>query len=120
MLHALKDQAHAADILWLHAAENGDEHAFGDELAGINHHWPALTRYVWYRQPSANDRPGEDFHYQGVIALDTLATRLTDVTMHFYLCGPVAFMQFIARQRLELGITPSQRHYECFGPHKVV
>ncbi|MFT8211007.1 MAG: NO-inducible flavohemoprotein [Symbiopectobacterium sp.] len=120
MLHTLKDQAHDADVLWLYATENGDVHAFGDELACINQHWPALTRYVWYRQPGADDRPVEDFHYQGLMALDKLAPRLTDAAMHFYLCGPVAFMQFVARQLLELGIAPSQLNYECFGPHKVV
>ncbi|MBG6243719.1 NO-inducible flavohemoprotein [Candidatus Symbiopectobacterium sp. 'North America'] len=120
MLHQLKDRAHEADVLWLHAADNGDVHAFGDELAQINQQWPTLTRYVWYRQPGKDDRPGEDFRYQGVMALDKLAYRLSDASMHFYLCGPVAFMQFAAHQLLALGIAPSQLHYECFGPHKVV
>ncbi|NMU07065.1 NO-inducible flavohemoprotein, partial [Vibrio parahaemolyticus] len=37
-----------------------------------------------------------------------------------YFCGPVGFMQHVAKQLLELGVPEEQFHYECFGPHKVV
>lgn len=40
--------------------------------------------------------------------------------MHYYFCGPVNFMQFIAKQLLAMGVNTSHIHYECFGPHKVI
>ncbi|SUG18974.1 flavohemoprotein [Salmonella enterica subsp. arizonae] len=40
--------------------------------------------------------------------------------MQFYLCGPVGFMQFAAKQLISLGVNNENIHYECFGPHKVL
>ena len=44
----------------------------------------------------------------------------SDPAMQFYLCGPVAFMQFAAKQLVGLGMQAENIHYECFGPHKVL
>jgi nitric oxide dioxygenase len=43
-----------------------------------------------------------------------------DPAMQFYLCGPVVFMQFAAKQLVESGVEAQNIHYECFGPHKVL
>ncbi|XMR37498.1 hypothetical protein ACLK2C_13665 [Escherichia coli] len=40
--------------------------------------------------------------------------------MQFYLCGPVVFMQYAAKQLVDLGVNAERIHYECFGPHKVL
>ncbi|SUC47838.1 Nitric oxide dioxygenase [Providencia stuartii] len=40
--------------------------------------------------------------------------------MQFYFCGPVGFMQYIAKQLIEMGVSAENIHYECFGPHKVL
>lgn len=45
---------------------------------------------------------------------------LTHPAMQFYLCGPVGFMQFAAKQLVEMGVKNENIHYECFGPHKVL
>ena len=52
--------------------------------------------------------------------LAPLAGTLRNPALHIYLCGPVAFMQFAARQLLEMGVSTDRLHYEVFGPHKVV
>lgn len=52
--------------------------------------------------------------------LSALADKLSDPQMQFYLCGPVAFMQFAAKQLVALGVNSENIHYECFGPHKVL
>ena len=36
----------------------------------------------------------------------------------FYLCGPVAFMQFAKQQLVTLGVNDDRIHYEVFGPHE--
>ncbi|MGS0630421.1 hypothetical protein, partial [Photorhabdus asymbiotica] len=30
------------------------------------------------------------------------------------------FMQYVAKQLLDIGIDKQFIHYECFGPHKVI
>ncbi|WP_174872394.1 NO-inducible flavohemoprotein [Pectobacterium polaris] len=120
MLHTLKQQNHQAKVLWLHAAENGTAHAFADEIGKTGQSLPQFQHHVWYREPQQADRPGEDYHHSGLMQLASLKDELTTPDMHYYLCGPVVFMQFIAQQLLAMGIPAEQLHYECFGPHKVV
>ena len=50
--------------------------------------------------------------------LSKLEGAFSDPTMQFYLCGPVGFMQFAAKQLVDLGVKQENIHYECFGPHK--
>ncbi|AVT59852.1 NO-inducible flavohemoprotein [Pectobacterium versatile] len=120
MLHTLKQQDHQAKVLWLHAAENGTAHAFADEIEQTGQSLPQFQHHIWYREPQQADRPGEDYHHSGLMQLASLKEELTTPDMHYYLCGPVVFMQFIAQQLLAMGIPAEQLHYECFGPHKVV
>lgn len=49
-----------------------------------------------------------------------IAEQLSDPAMHFYLCGPVGFMQHIAEQLVSMGVAVERVHYEVFGPHKVL
>lgn len=120
MLHSLQQQRHQADILWLHAAENGRVHAFAKEVETIAAQMPHLQRHVWYREPGADDRVGEDYQYRGLIELARLKEPLRNPAMHYYFCGPLPFMQSVAQQLLALGVNADRLHYECFGPHKVL
>ena len=55
MLNTLHNQQHPAPVHWLHAAENGQVHAFAGEVAAISDNMPNLSRHVWYREPTAQD-----------------------------------------------------------------
>ncbi|MGS6205687.1 family 1 flavodoxin reductase, partial [Enterobacter intestinihominis] len=35
-------------------------------------------------------------------------------------CGPVAFMQYAAKQLVDLGVNKDNIHYVCLGAHKVL
>ncbi|MEH2922345.1 NO-inducible flavohemoprotein [Samsonia erythrinae] len=120
MLHMLKQQEHQAKVLWLHATENGTTHAFADEIKQTGQALPHFQSHIWYREPLQADRLNEEDHQHGLMQLAPLKDELTTPGMHYYLCGPVVFMQFIAQQLLAMGIPAEQLHYECFGPHKVV
>ena len=120
MLNTLHDNQHQAQVHWLHAAENGSVHAFADEVADIAGRMPNLSRHVWYREPGADDVEGRDYHSRGLMDLSALQGSLADPQMHYYFCGPVAFMQFVGKQLLEMGVEAERIHYECFGPHKVL
>ncbi|WP_226790002.1 NO-inducible flavohemoprotein [Rahnella sikkimica] len=120
MLNTLAQRGHKAPVQWLHAAENGAVHAFAGEVKSAQAHLPLLESHVWYNQPQESDLPGEDYQYQGFMDLSKVSDKISNPAMHFYLCGPVGFMQFAAKQLLALGIAEANIHYECFGPHKVI
>ena len=118
MLHALAQQQHAAPVSWLHAAENGARHAFADEVAQTGAQLAHFSSYTWYSKPQESD-VGR-FNAQGTMNLAAVASDLTEANRQYYLCGPVSFMQFVARQLLDAGVPHQHIHYEVFGPHKVV
>lgn len=120
MLETLAKTQHAAQVNWFHAAENGDVHAFADEVAALGATLPAFRSHVWYRTPTAADRQAARFNSEGLMELSGLADALRDPQMQYYLCGPVVFMQFAAKQLVALGVSGENIHYECFGPHKVL
>lgn len=118
MLHGLAAEKHPAPVTWLHAAENGSLHAFANEVAQTGAQLPHFHSYTWYRQPL--DADAGRFNAQGTMDLSVVASELSEANRQFYLCGPVGFMQFIARQLLDSGVPSQHIHYEVFGPHKVV
>ncbi|HAG03673.1 MAG TPA: NO-inducible flavohemoprotein, partial [Leclercia adecarboxylata] len=105
---------------WFHAAENGDVHAFDDEVKTIAADLANFNAHTWYRQPSDNDRALALFGSEGLMNLGHYKALFSAPDMQFYVCGPVVFMQFAAQQLLELGVNKDNIHYECFGPHKVL
>lgn len=116
MLDTLAAQQHPAQVTWLHAAENGRVHAFADEVAACGAQLPHFRSHIWYRIPEG----GDSFDSEGLMDLTLQKAQLADPAMEFYLCGPVGFMQFAARQLIDQGVDAARIHYECFGPHKVL
>ena len=120
MLDTLAKTQHAAQVNWFHAAENGDVHAFADEVATLGASLAKFTSHIWYRTPTEADRQAARFNSEGLMMLSDLADTLRDPQMQYYLCGPVAFMQHAAKQLVALGVNSDNIHYACFGPHKVL
>ena len=117
MLDTLAQAKHQAQVNWFHAAENGAVHAFADEVTALGAALAQFTSHVWYREPAEMDT---QFNSQGLMDLSQLEGAFSSAAMQFYLCGPVPFMQFAAKQLVGLGINAENIHYECFGPHKVL
>lgn len=120
MLDTLAKNHHTAQVNWFHAAENGDVHAFADEVSELGRSLPHFTAHTWYREPTAADKAKGAFDSTGLMDLNQVEGAISDPTMQFYLCGPVGFMQFAAKQLVGLGVKNENIHYECFGPHKVL
>ncbi|TPG63202.1 NO-inducible flavohemoprotein [Ewingella americana] len=120
MLNVLAAGGHQAPVQWIHAAEHGGVHAFADEVKSLGERLPQLESHVWYNQPQELDLPGDNYHYQGLMDLGKLQSQLADPATECYLCGPVGFMQFAAKQLLAMNVSEDRIHYECFGPHKVI
>ncbi len=100
-------------IRFVHAARNGDVHAFRgrvDELARAHANVEAF--YV-YDEPRAGDKP----HAVGRIDQALLARQLpADRDVDLYLLGPRPFMQSVYASSLALGVPPAQLRHEFFGP----
>ncbi|MNZ45856.1 Flavohemoprotein [compost metagenome] len=120
MLDTLAQAKHSAQVNWFHAAENGDVHAFADEIAAMTAGLPRFNAHTWYRLPTDADRATGHFDSEGLMDLSLHEGLFSAPEMQFYVCGPVAFMQFAAKQLVELGVNKDNIHYECFGPHKVL
>ena len=120
MLDTLAQVNHSAQVNWFHAAENGDVHAFADEIATMTTGLPRFNAHTWYRLPTDTDRTNARFDSEGLMDLTLHEGLFSAPEMQFYVCGPVAFMQFAAKQLVELGVNKDNIHYECFGPHKVL
>lgn len=120
MLDTLAKSSHSAQVNWFHAAENGDVHAFADEVKTLGAILPRFTAHTWYRLPTDADRTAARFDSEGLMDLRQHEGAFSAPEMQFYVCGPVAFMQFAAKQLVELGVNKDNIHYECFGPHKVL
>lgn len=116
MLDTLANCAHPAQVNWFHAAENGAVHAFAKEVDALGAALPRFSSHVWYNAPEANDQ----FDSAGLMDLASHESTFSDPAMQFYLCGPVGFMQFAAKQLVAVGVSADNIHYECFGPHKVL
>lgn len=120
MLNHLTHQQHPAPINWLHAAENGDVHAFDQEVSNLMAQHEQGHSAVWFNQPTQQDQLGTDYQYRGLLDLAQVKNKVLQPNMQFYFCGPVGFMQHVGKQLIEMGVTADSIHYECFGPHKVL
>ncbi|WP_318414038.1 NO-inducible flavohemoprotein [Photobacterium leiognathi] len=118
MLESLTE--HQASVNWLHATENGVQHAYKKQVKALAEKHAHIQDLTWYNAPLDTDLPAEDYNYQGLMDLSKVAPQLADDKMQFYFCGPVGFMQSIAKQLLALGVSEDRIHYECFGPHKIL
>ncbi|MGR5167754.1 NO-inducible flavohemoprotein [Vibrio astriarenae] len=118
MLESLEQ--HTAPITWLHATENSQQHAFKQHIETLTKSRSNLDSYVWYNQPLASDEKEKDYAFTGLIDLNVMKQTLQQTNVQVYFCGPVGFMQHVAKQLTALGVSQDQFHYECFGPHKVV
>jgi nitric oxide dioxygenase len=107
------EAASGREIRFIHAALNSKVHAFKahvDQLAAANDNVSAL--YV-YNEPTSECMP----HASGFVTADLVASQLPeDRDVEFYFLGPKPFMVSMLRIARELGVPPSQVHFEFFGP----
>lgn len=120
---------------WLHAAANGNVHAYRDrlrEIAAVRS--GALQRRVWYTNPTIDDGPpgGDEnkpalwnlakYHYHGMMDLktpeitkDPVLLHLDNPNAHYFMCGPSGFMDVQRQSLLDLGVSESNIHWEGFA-----
>ncbi len=129
MLHALAEGSDRA-AHFIHACDNGEVHALGDEVRALVASRPGLVARFVYRTPSDADRAGGDagggrsssprFDAEGIVTRELLQRWLPLDDYDFYLCGPPPFMQGCYRLLRSLGVPKARIAYEFFGPATVL
>ena len=110
MLETLAERKYSHPVYFLHACEDTEQHSFSKrthELLQSN----SWQQKVWYK----NKTEQQPHINKGMMDLSTVD--LPTENGNFYLCGPIAFMQFAKQQLLKLGVGENNIHYEVFGPH---
>jgi len=112
-------QQYSRPIHYLHACENIEQHSFERRLTQLTAH-ENIFQHTWYKTGhvvSKHMTERQKFHH-GYMDLSSIENDLPLATANFYLCGPIAFMQFAKKQLLTLGVASERIHYEVFGPHE--
>ncbi|WP_331456659.1 NO-inducible flavohemoprotein [Colwellia sp. TT2012] len=110
MLETLAQQGYNESVHYLHACENSEQHSFAARTTKLieENNW---QQNIWYR----NEVVAQAHIHHGMMDLSQLDLPVEQG--NFYLCGPIAFMQFAKQQLLNLGVVATNIHYEIFGPH---
>lgn len=103
-------------IVWIHAALNGDVHAFADESNQLAQRLANLTKRVVYERPTARDEQEKRFDAKGYITADVLREAGFRPDGLFYICGPESFMRAMYRLLTQLGVKEENISFEFFGP----
>ncbi|MGB2741009.1 MAG: NO-inducible flavohemoprotein [Cognaticolwellia sp.] len=110
MLETLAEEKHNQPVHFLHACEGSEQHSFAHRTQQLinDNNW---QQNIWYR----NEEAQQSHINKGM--MDFSAVDLPTEKGNFYLCGPIAFMQFAKQNLLALGVGEGSIHYEVFGPH---
>ncbi len=115
MLYALAAAHSTRQVLWLHAARDGQHHPFAAEVRRL---MLALTRsrsYVCYSRPGLRDKRGKDFDATGHLSRSAFDEVGVPQKADVYLCGPTSFMADMKEALGTLGVAPERIHVEIFN-----
>ena len=115
MLHALSVAGSRRQVLWIHAARDGEHHPFGAESRRLLNMLEHARGHVCYSAPAASDRMGDDFDDTGRVSQVALEKIGLPVDADVYLCGPASFMHDMKGTLERMGVPGSRLHLERFG-----
>jgi ferredoxin-NADP reductase/MOSC domain-containing protein YiiM len=115
MLHALAAAGSTQQVLWIHAAPDGQHHPFAAEVHGLMRQLPHGRSYVCYSKPGSHDKTGEDFDASGHLSAAVLDEVGVPREADVYLCGPTRFMAGMKEALATLGMPPERIHVELFN-----
>ena len=104
------------DILWVHAARSGDEHAFGPEVRKLAASRSGIRSLTFFEQVGPQDVRGADFDAVGRISAELIRAHLPSGDAEFYYSGPPGFMAATGHILDEFAVAEQRRHTETFAP----
>ena len=115
MLHALTSAPSTRQVIWLHAARDGEHHPFAAEVRRLMLALPSGRSYVCYSQPGSRDKIGEGFDATGHLSRVVFREAGVPRDAEVYLCGPNRFMSEMKEALTAFGVTPERIHLEIFN-----
>ena len=100
-------------VHFIHAARNGQVHAFREHIETLAGQYPQLHHHFCY---AAHDGTGAAPHATGYLDQALLAQWLPSTDVDAYFLGPTAFMRSVKASLRALGVPDAQARYEFFGP----
>ena len=116
MVNTLVEKYPERPVTFIHAAINGNFHAFAQHMTELASKNKQLKNYVVYERPTDNDRRFQNFDREGFITIDWLKSILKSNQMDFYFCGPTPFMKAMYKGLKQWGVEKEHIHFEFFGP----
>ncbi|MGE0040831.1 MAG: MOSC domain-containing protein [Vicinamibacterales bacterium] len=101
-------------VLWLHQARDRRHHPFAAEARRLMAALPDGRSVISYSRPRRDDRPGEDFDYEGHFSRSRLETIGVPPEAVVYLCGPNGFMADMKQALVAVGVAPERVRVERF------
>jgi ferredoxin-NADP reductase/MOSC domain-containing protein YiiM len=115
MLHTLSAAHSTRQVLWLHAARDGEHHPFGAEVHRLMLTLAQARSYVCYSRPDSRDRVGKGFDAAGHLSASVFQEVGFPREAEVYLCGPNRFMADMKGTLAALGVAPERIHVEIFN-----
>jgi ferredoxin-NADP reductase/MOSC domain-containing protein YiiM len=115
MLHLLAAARSTRQVLWLHAARDGQHHPFAAEVRCLMLALPHGRSFVCYSRPDSRDKMGEGFDGSGHLSRSVFEEVGVPRGADVYLCGPTRFMSDMKAVLATLGVAPQGIHVEIFN-----
>lgn len=115
MLEKLSKEGFSKKVHFIYSTQDKAHEPFAAKVTELGAKLPAFKQDIFYSQ--VKDGTLDAPYHTGRVNLSALSLPQGAT---FYMCGPVGFMQAMAKDLMAQGVDKSEIHYECFGPHKVV
>ena len=119
MLGTLVDNNFKGKVTWLHGAHSENTIAFTHEVSDMVQKLESFNAMAFLS--NIGERSAQcPYVKQGRMNLDTIKDMIDIKDTDYYMCGPLSFMQDMAKKLIAMGVEQDKIHYEVFGPHKVL
>lgn len=109
-----------SQIVFLHCARSGTDHAFSAELESILARHPTVNRHIRYSRPDAADILGKSHDSVGRIDRQLVADAIAFVgECHIFVCGPDSFMDDVVNWARQCAIAEELIRTEQFNAGRV-
>ncbi|MER2057732.1 MAG: NO-inducible flavohemoprotein [Niallia sp.] len=116
MVATIAEEQPNREVNFIHSARNGAIQAFNEELIGIKDKINNFQLSYIFENPSDEDKLNPFFKKAGYIDSEWLKENTIVKDAHYFVCGPVSFLQTVIKGLKDNGIDDARIHYEFFGP----